>query len=200
MDYDLRINSEAQKRQRAIIVDNFYHNPDSVRELALNVEYNEGGIGRGYIGSRSTEQYFFEGIKETFEELIGLKITTWENHQMNGRFQYNVAGEPLVYHCDENRWAAMIFLSPDSPPEAGTTIYRHKVAKVYHNSSPEIMNCFNQKTFLDRTPYEPVDVFGNVYNRLVIFDGGLIHGASTYFGSDMNDGRLWHMFFFDTEL
>lgn len=66
-------------------------------------------------------------------------------------------------------------------------------------SHPDIMKAFNQKTFLDGTPYDRVDMFGNIFNRLVIFDAGCIHGASEYFGSDFQDGRFWHMFFFDAE-
>jgi len=52
---------------------------------------------------------------------------------------------------------------------------------------------------LDGTPFERVDKFGNIFNRLVIFDGGCIHAASEYFGITMDDARLWHMFFFDAE-
>ena len=36
---------------------------------------------------------------------------------------------------------------------------------------------------LDGTQFEPVDVFGNVYNRLVIFDASCIHSSSGYFGT-----------------
>nr|BDD46030.1 hypothetical protein 7 [bacterium] len=50
---------------------------------------------------------------------------------------------------------------------------------------------------LDGTPFEPVDVLGNVYNRLVIFDASCIHSASEYFGTVMENSRLWQMFFFD---
>lgn len=194
-----KINIDHDTNKRAIIVDNFYKDPDAIREFALSVEYDQGGIGRGYIGNRSKDQYFFEGIKESFEHIIGKKITTWEDHFSSGRFQYNPAGEPLVYHCDENRWAGMIFLTPDAPPECGTALFRHKQSGIMHNSHPELYKAFNQKTFLDGTPYEEIDRFGNVYNRLVIFDGGCIHAASEYFGSELNDCRLWHMFFFDTE-
>ncbi len=48
-------------------------------------------------------------------------------------------------------------------------------------------------------PFEPVDVLGNVYNRLVIFDASAIHSASQYFGTIKENARLWQMFFFDTE-
>ena len=191
------INKSLSKR--AFIVDNFYSNPEEVRKFAQEQEYIQGGIGRGFIGKRTKNQFLFDGIKETFESIMGKKITKWQEHGMNGRFQLNISGEPVVYHCDEQKYAAMIYLTPDAPTETGTSTFRHKKTKVLHNSDPYINQAFNGKTFLDKTPYETVDKFGNVFNRLVIFDAGCLHGASEYFGSDMEDGRLWHMFFFDTE-
>lgn len=201
LKHNMRISPDLQVNKRAFIIDNFYEDPYAVREYALQQEFFDDP---GYIGRRTRTQHLFPGIKETFENIIGEKISEWESYPMNGRFQHNWAGEQLVYHCDQQRWAAMIYLTPDAPPETGTTMYRHKETKIYHNSQLNwddgtVLKVFNQKTFLDRTPYEPVDVFGNVFNRLVIFDGRLIHAASQYFGSDINDCRLWHMFFFDGE-
>jgi len=193
---NLSVNSEYRLSKRAIIVDNFYTDPYAVREFAMNLEFFDDP---GYIGRRTRSQHLFPGIKEAFEDLLQEKITAWEEHGMNGRFQHNWSGEKLVYHCDDQKWAAMIYLTPDAPPQTGTSTYRHRETKVHHNKHPDIMKCFNQKTFLDKTPYETVDVFGNIFNRLVLFDGGCIHAASEYFGSCLEDCRLWHMFFFDTE-
>jgi hypothetical protein len=196
LEYRLGINPKYKFSKRAFIVDNFYEDPYAVREYALQQEYFDDP---GYIGRRTRTQHFVPGVKKAFEEIMGTKITEWESYSMNGRFQHNFAGEQLVYHCDDQMWAAMIYLTPDAPPSCGTSTFRHKETKVHHSSHPDIMKSFNQKTFLDKTPYEVVDVFGNVFNRLVIFDGHLIHAASEYFGSDINDCRLWHMFFFDAE-
>ena len=182
-----------QKDKRIFVMDNFYENPDAVRDFALQQYYFDD---EGYLGMRTRKQFFFKGVKERFEELMGQKIVRWEEEPMNGRFQTCKAGTPLVYHCDDQRWAAMIYLTPDAPPEAGTSFYRHKHTKIRHNSHPDIMSCFNQKTFVDGTPYELVDTVGNLYNRLVIFDGGLIHAASDYFGWDIASSRLFHMYFF----
>lgn len=185
--------------KRFFVVDNFYENPDAVREFALQQYYFDDN---GYLGMRTRKQFFFEGVKERFEQIIGEKITSWEDQGMNGRFQTCVAGTPLVYHCDEQRWAAMVYLTPDAPPECGTSFYRHKATKIRHNSEIDwsigASQIFNQKTFVDKTPYELVDCVGNVYNRLVIFDGGLVHAASEYFGWDIASSRLFHMFFFNT--
>lgn len=180
--------------RRVFVVENFYKDPYAVREFALQQEYFDDP---GYIGRRTRKQFFIPGVKEAFEEIIGQKIVKWEEHGMNARFQHNWAGEKLVYHCDDQKWAGMVYLTPDAPYQTGTSTWAHREKKIHHNSMPGIMDCFNQRTFLDRTPYEPVDTFGNVFNRLVIFDGGLIHSATDYFGDCLENCRLWHMFFFD---
>lgn len=186
--------------KRGFIVDNFYADPYAVRKFAQSQKYFDGGLGRGFIGRRSENQFLFPGIKEAFESIMGKKVTKWEEYGMNGRFQLNIGGEPLVYHCDSQKFAAMIYLTPDAPPSCGTSTFMHKETRVHHNSDPNINKVFyGIKTTMDRTPYENVDKFGNIFNRLVIFDAGCIHAASEYFGADMEDGRLWHMFFFDAE-
>ena len=186
-------------KKRVWIVDDFYRNPDEVRQYALTREFDKGGFGRGYMGNRTFKQYLFPGLKEEFEKIMGMKITAWESHGMNGRFQTCYAGDALVYHCDDQKYAGMLFLTPDAPYETGTTMYAHKATRIRHNSHPEIMSTFSGHTTLDKTPYEPVDVVGNVYNRLVIFDAGMIHAASGYFGYNNENARLWQMFFFDAE-
>jgi predicted O-methyltransferase YrrM len=193
-----KINTGSAKR--AFIVDNFYENPMAIREFAQKQEFIEGGLGRGFIGRRTVQQFLFPGIKEAFESIMQKKITFWKEHGMNGRFQLNIAGEQLVYHCDSQKYAAMIYLTPNAPPSCGTSTFKHKKSGVYHNSDPRIMEVFaGVKTTMDGTIHDKVDSFGNIFNRLVIFDAGCIHAASDYFGADMEDGRLWHMFFFDAE-
>jgi hypothetical protein len=125
----------------------------------------------------------------------------WYNVGINGRFQSCIGGVPQVFHCDSQKWAAVLFLTPDAPPQSGTSFYRHKETKIHHASQIDWDGgqgdiVFNQKTFLDPTPYERVDTVGNVFNRLVIFDGGLIHSGNDYFGWDMESSRLFQIFFF----
>jgi hypothetical protein len=196
--FNLSVNS----KPTSWIVDNFYENPDLVREFALKQDYVEGGFGRGFIGRRTEQQFLFPGLKERFEEIMGKTITKWEEHGMNGRFQIAWSGEPLVYHCDSQKWGGMLYLTPDAPYQCGTTLYAHKKtrARTYFDKGWDASwvdvpgDCH-----LDGTPFEPVDVLGNVYNRLVIFDASAIHSASQYFGTVKENSRCWQMFFFDTE-
>lgn len=194
-------SSSSLKNKTAIIVDNFYDFPDQIREFALSQEFSEGGFGKGYIGNRTTKQYLFDGLKEKFEDILGKKITSWYDQPMNGRFQITYAGQPLVYHCDAQKWAGMIYLTPNAPFECGTTLYAHKITKARSYNDPGWDYSWKDTHLgdlhLDGTFFEPVDVLGNVYNRLVIFDGSNIHAASKYFGQIDSNSRLWHMFFFD---
>jgi hypothetical protein len=180
------------------IVDNFYQNPDEIRKFALAQEYDQGGFNKPYIGDRTKEQFLFPGLREEFEYIMNRKIVNWESHAMNGRFQVCKEGEPLVYHCDEQAWAAMLYLTPNAPYHSGTATHALKGTDIRHISHPEISRCFRPGSRnLDRTIFEPVDSFGNVYNRLVIFNAGYIHSATDYFGFNNENSRLWQMFFFD---
>ena len=195
-------NLSANSKPTSWIVDNFYENPDSVREFALNQDYVEGGFGRGFIGRRTEQQFLFSGLKERFEDIMGKTITKWEEHGMNGRFQIAWSGEPLVYHCDSQKWGGMLYLTPDAPYQCGTTLYAHKKTRArtyFDNGWDASWVDVPGDCHLDGTPFEPVDVLGNVYNRLVIFDASAIHSASQYFGTVKENSRLWQMFFFDTE-
>jgi hypothetical protein len=193
--FDLNTN----QKQRVWIIDNFYKNPDKIRDFALKQYYWDD---EGYVGMRTRKQFMFEGVKERIEEIMNAKITKWNDYGMNGRFQSNVAGAPTAYHCDLQQWAGMIYLTPNAPFSSGTKIIANKKNKIYHNEqSNNVLDFFpNQNTFTDGTLFEDVDVIGNVYNRLAIFDAQSIHCAGDYFGWDIASGRLWQMFFFDANI
>ena len=44
-----------------------------------------------------------------------------------------------------------------------------------------------------------VDRIGNVFNRLIMYRADNYHVSLDYFGKDMYDGRLFQVFFFNTE-
>ena len=84
-------------KPRVWTIDNFYDNPDEVREFALGQYYWDD---EGYVGMRTRKQFEVEGIKERFEKIMNSKITKWNDYGMNGRFQSNIAGSPTAHHCD----------------------------------------------------------------------------------------------------
>ena len=180
-----------------LVVDNVYSDPDSIRNFALCQTYNFHP--NNHKGKRTETTFLFNGLKELFESKIGCKIKNWETYGTNGCFQYCIAGEQLVYHFDAQEYAGVLFLTPDAPPQSGTTFYRSKYTKKMTINNDDHGIVF-KNGFYDSTEFDIVDVVGNVYNRLVLFNARMIHSASTYFGNNMENGRLFQLFFFDLDL
>lgn len=184
------------------VVENFYQNPLEVRNIALKAEYDEGAfgeLGRGYIGRRSKQKFFEKELKVAFEKIMNKKITDWKDQPSNARFQICYAGEPLVYHADSQQWAGLIYLTPEAPFNCGTTLYAQKETRIRNTKNQKIFEKWPKGQNLDKTTWEEVDVFGNIFNRLVIYEATNVHSASEYFGYDRDNARLWQMFFFNAE-
>jgi hypothetical protein len=178
------------------VIDNVYSDPDSVRKFALEqifVEHKEY-----HKGCRTDKVFRFPGLKELFESKMGAKIINWDKYGTNGCFQYCIAGDQIVYHYDQQEYAGVLFLTPDAPPNTGSSFYRSKYTHKMKVDSGESSTVF-KNGFLDSTEFEMVDTVGNVYNRVVLFDAKLIHSASCYFGTTKENGRLFQLFFFDID-
>lgn len=198
---------KSSSRRSFVVIDDFYEDPHAIRQYALGQTYWEG---EGAVGWRTRKQFLFDGVKEKFEEALGKKIVEyeegkhgWRNIGINGRFQAVWADHPTVFHCDSQEYAAVIYLTPDAPYQSGTSFWRHRETGAFHSShiykDEETASKVFSKGHLDGTPFDAQDTVGNVFNRAVIFDGKLIHGGVNYFGSSIDTGRLFHIFFFDTE-
>jgi hypothetical protein len=203
---DYILNSGFNNLHKGImVVDNFYKDPDAIREYAItNLTFNSSGYHKG---ERSQERFILNGTKERFEQIIGRKVTNWEHPEYaNGRFQFCVEDDPIVYHVDNQTFAAVVFLSPDAPLEAGTATYRSKITgatRFEEFDTPEFITTFkgygSEINFYDGSSFEVVDQVGNVYNRLVIWDAKTIHAATKYYGNNINNSRFFQLFFFDVE-
>lgn len=195
--------------KRLLVCDDFYEDPDEVRRFALAQEFRHNPTD--HKGQRTVHRFCFPGVREKIEALLGERVTAWDGHGYNGVFQFCVGGDQIVYHSDVQKWAGVVFLTPDAPPQSGTTLYRSRRTKGRTvDESVEIMRrnrgfypkpadaereMYHGK-LLDPTAWEAVDVVGNVYNRLVVWDARLVHAASCYFGDSKDNGRLFQMFFF----
>jgi hypothetical protein len=176
-----------------IIIDDFYNDPDSVRNFALQQEFCVRG---NYPGVR-TKSFFTDDVKEAIEHYMQFagKITDSFNHDgYTGAFQIATAMDRTWIHADHhNMWAGVCYLTPDAPHTGGTGLFRHKATGEYRKTGEE-----NHEAY-DYTKWDLVDRIGNKYNRLVIYRGDLFHASLDYFGNDLQNGRLFQTFFFNTE-
>jgi GT2 family glycosyltransferase len=190
-----------------IVLDNFYENPDLLRDYALGLKY-EPPENHGALGFRcESGRKLLDGTKELFEKLLhatipdGANLGEW-NYSTNGCFQWCNGSTQIVYHCDSQKYAGIVYLTPDAPINCGTSFLRHKKYKLRtseifsKNDWYDSLLNFNEP-HLDKSPWEVVDSIGNIYNRLVIFDAQYIHAVTEYFGETINNSRLFQLFFFN---
>ena len=177
-----------------VVVDHFYKNPDRIREFALKQNFVENP--KYHKGKRAIDPSFrFPELKTQFQTILGKTITNWDTYEVNGCFQYCIAEDKAVYHCDLQTYAGIIYLTPDAPPQAGTSFYRSKHSKKM-KLEDDVDSVFSTGNY-DSTQFELVDTVGNVYNRLILFDAKMFHAAPVYFGNQLQNGRLFQLFFFD---
>jgi len=175
-----------------IIIDNFYTNPDAVRNFALSQEFSVKG---NYPGSR-TRPFFTNDVKEAIEynmQFAGKITNTYESSGYTGAFQLATAQDRTWIHSDPyNMWAGVCYLTPDAPASGGTGLFKHKRTGEHKKVTQDWEG-------YDNTKWELFDRLGNKYNRLIIYRGDLFHASLDYFGDNLHNGRLFQTFFFDTE-
>jgi hypothetical protein len=191
-------------RFNSLTIDDFYADPMQVREFALKQEFKVRG---NYPGQR-TESFLTDSIKQKLRDILypfAGEITNWGG-EYTGSFQYTTAADRSWIHADSTTdWAAVCYLTPDAPVTAGTGIFRHKETGWMHfdykrQNDPEyIKQAPPGDECQDYTKWEMVDRVGNVFNRLIMYRADNYHVSLDYFGKDLNDGRLFQVFFFNTE-
>jgi len=203
------MNNNLNPSCKLIVIDNFYNNAKETRDYVLSQEFSVRG---NYPGQR-TISYATEELKaiiQKYLEPFAGKITTFPipnkdgsdaSKIYNGSFQYTTSRDRSWIHTDKfNNWAGVLYLTPDAPETSGTGFF-----KFYNGSTCQAdtdrMKCQSEidKASQDMTKWTMVDVVGNVFNRLILFDANRYHMSMDYFGDNKENGRLFQVFFFSTE-
>ena len=192
-----------------IVKDNFYKNPTSVYEAALQATFYEPEHVTGY---RSTEVYHEKGIKAKLEKLLGIKITRWDIDPVeeNGVFYQGLSQgkkkEIPGIHSDEpyNDITIVIYLTPNIPPDCGTSLWMHKQTGLRNpvtkadarKMKMKVTDLRNQLEWESkkRSKWVEIDRAGYQYNRMVAYPSGMFHSATNHFGGDLENGRIYQTF------
>ena len=178
-------------RVDTIVVDNFYNDPDNIRSFALKQNFDVIGNFPG----RRTKPFFNDSMKVVIAKTLhhaGGIITEWFDKEYSGSFQFCTKEDKTWVHADQfNGWSGVCYLTPNAPSNSGTAFYKNK------NGSHEYAGVnFDWK---DESQWEVTDYIANKYNRLVLYRGNLFHAATNYFGDNLQNGRLFQVFFLNTE-
>jgi len=155
-----------------ILIDNFFKNPDVIRQFALSKEYIKSSKKTGWKGYRTNiddvelVNYIKNKLIEIDDKFKNLVISESYFHyslestkdELKGNFEKN------RLHKDESELAGVIYLTPNPIKNSGTTL---------HN---------------DNTDLE--DVIDNVYNRFIYYDGKKLHGPQDTFSNSIENTRF----------
>lgn len=194
------------------ILDNFFDDPDKIRNWALSLEYSKDPEGK-WPGVRTKSLHeintnFFDTVCCKFFSLFFDLNQEKMNFSLNMRFQLvdSKYGSGWV-HTDhlESQITGLIYLSPNIDSHSGTSIYQEKKNLLVQNHS---YNKIKEDFYLNRISHEEAEKYrkehnsqyeesvkvSNIYNRLIAFDSHLHHAAQDFFGTE-KDSRLTLVFF-----
>lgn len=197
-----------------VVFDNFYSDPDSVRDLALEADLlDKNGLSENFAGNESLYNFYSKDIIIKFQEILGVKIEVDENLNAFGRFRFAQGNDlrKTQVHFDDKDWSAVIYLNDLNLTNAGTIFLEHKqtalIGPPQDTAELTTLGCqtisdFDRKFVLPdtlnthawrihlRVPFK--------YNRLVLFRGKeLFHASESLFGHDRESARLTQNFFFN---
>lgn len=195
------------------IIDDFYEDPDLVRNFALKQEYYKGERG-SWPGLRSP--YVNEINLGLFENLKKKLLLIFKDYgysdftEIQTTFQLidETYGTGWVHDDDPKlNIAGLIYLSPIVPESgSGTTLYEdnnnfngEKYADAFMEdvliSSDEDRKKFKDLREEQKNQFKKTITIENVYNRCIIFDTRQWHSADGFFGKDKENTRLTQVFF-----
>jgi hypothetical protein len=194
-------------KHKLIVVDDFYENPMSVREFALNLEYRDGGT---YPGKDTAGLGFDEEHVRRLANIINRPIERfWPTSNFRLSLEQDTATRHI--HFDVNTHIANICLTLDEDCKGGVALWRHKKTglETVDERETELINKTGM-TFLeveseivrkdgqDESNFELITYVPYKFNRCVIIYGRQLHSPLPQgWGDSPENGRLTRHFFFN---
>ena len=190
------------------IVDNFYTDPDSIRQMAINSEKEESTQGN-YAGVMTHNAFLTQEHLDILGHLLNHKVT--QSTPFTGKFRFTkmneVGTQDIHFDPGDNNccFAGVCYLSPNVPDNTeGTVFWRHKRTGL--EGIPRTQEGLDKhefgdlKTFLDTegvdySKWDKVLTVPFKYNRIVLFRPWLFHSPGTSFGDTIENCRLIQTFF-----
>jgi hypothetical protein len=193
------------------VVDNFFDNPDKIREYALSLEYARDPDGH-WPGLRSRQiseihSVFYRRMLEKVFSLYmeDLDFKEW-SCSASMKFQLIPAGENYEgwIHLDNDAiLTAIVYLTPSGDFNTGTSLFKLKDNHIGYDASWNKHKQLTNKTRDEQEQYrlKNNDQFietsrvGGFYNRFIAFDSGEFHAANDISMNNKED-RLTLIIFF----
>lgn len=193
----------------AFLVDGFFDDPVKVREFAMAQDFSVDQFNFPGKRTKLLEEINPELYQVFKKKILNLIGASNKQCRLYAAFQYTPAQyERGWVHLDaEVDVAGVVYLSPDAPVNAGTSIYRlvddYEPAKenwvardsFYDNNLSIPLEEYQSLRDTHNAKYEKTLAIGNVFNRLAMYSGKQYHKEDSFFGDTKEDSRLTLVFF-----
>ena len=199
----------------SLCVDNFYNNPDVIREFALSLEL-KATTNVPWPGKRSpsldvVNPVFFKNFCDKlfclsfdFKKTSSVKWAVETYFQIAEPDQYSTINKGWI-HSDYKPYAGVIYLTPGIDMDCGTSLFKPKNSfdipinleekqNMFLNFDKNKTEFYYEKLQENNSLFEETVNFKNIYNRIVAYDGFQYHGVNKFTGHD-NRPRLTQVFF-----
>lgn len=198
-----------------LTINNFLPYPNQVRSWALQQEFlnaqqftQKYNAHSDWPGSRTEhvyelDQIYGDNVLGAVSSIIS-RMTGRQGMSIKSYFQLTSVtdGDSWVHQDNDVDYAGILYLNPNSDPSTGTTLYRCNdvdkwtsymvdqvgYAKLKQINAKEDVELYEQL-------FTPIDIIGNMFNRLFIYKGDIYHKSNKYFGTTKDDSRLTQVFF-----
>ena len=199
-------------------VDNFFDEPDLIREFALSLDMKPSEDG-SWPGLRSKSlheidnelhQNIFLKILSVYYDLKYADIS-WGSGRAFFQSIPKYKGSDSInkgwIHMDNSdELAGLVYLTPNANPDSGTSLFKlkdeFKETYVPFARSPDKHNFYTDRKITDKNYIKSLEKhnnqfvetvrFQNVYNRLITYDANELHKANSF---ECDQSRLTLVFF-----
>lgn len=203
-DFDARLWRFGQHKVPVLVVDNFYKNPDMVRQLALDIPASTNKRIRGGNPAERVNAFYelsgmawaFDQLSRTyFPEIMEHKPQEYmQNSFMNATFMVNVMQSdklpPLVPHQDNpsgTNLASTIYLNNANECNGGTSFYEFggetcftdRVQLINGDIGMDVTGTTKVTKYITDSSHDwkMIGMVPMQYNRMVLYNQALLHTA-----------------------
>ena len=202
------IDSDSKKQFFPVCIDNFFSDPDAIRDFALSLNRTSDVAGN-WPGERTDplhiidREFFNAIILKALSAYFDLKHTnlSWDDSDITFQLippNSDKRNDPVnvgwIHKDLGNNLAGLIYLTPDADPDSGTSLFNIKpeFENIYldHGRQPEkhiweLGDQITNEEYIEALEkhnnmfYEKTR-FQNIYNRLIMYDANEFHRANNF--------------------
>lgn len=191
-----------------IVIDDFYDDPDNIRDMALSSEYFEDKKSLGYKfgnapwpGKMSKTVYAPSWIDAKISKILNKNIRQLRQID-TGAFRISQEGTKSanMLHADaadDSYYAGVLYLTKNREDTPGTIFYKQKSTgsdKALSQAHLDQIVKDNDFNKLDKWTVHTVSNI--VYNRFLLYPASKFHGIGPVFGDKDEDARIVQIFNF----